>query len=438
MKITIANLAATLQTLLTSTIFDLARLTGFFRRRRAYSLDRFVHTLLFGWVEEPRAPLESFAARLGVSPQALAQRFDGAAVAFARALLEAHLRKLFEAAPTRQRLLDRFSAIVVEDSTVITLPEDAAGDWPGCGNRTGHGKAAVKFDLRLELKTGRLLGLSMHAGRDHDAPLAAAAEDLPEGSLHLADLGYFDTGRWLGFGGGRHFISRANPQVMLLRRAGWQGLAELLAGLPAGADLLDRSAVINRGSLLPARLVALRCPEEVANRRKQKLRRTAKRKGKKVSAASLTLCEWTALITDVPASTLAAEEVWLAYRLRWQAELFFKRAKQFLALEFSHGRTGRRMLGELLLKLTGALIVNWAALLRGGPLARRGAWKRWRQAKHYLGLVAAGLAATGEIPREALRQMLRAMDRIAERPRCRTRPRSMDLLDDPGVTSHAA
>jgi len=432
MKIHITNLAATLQLLLTVHIFPLAQHAGFFRRTRNYTLESFVHTLLFGWIEDPKAPLDSFAPRLGVAPQSLAERLDDSAVRFARALLEAHLRQLFDADSRNQHLLNRFSAVIVEDSTIVSLPADAADDWPGCGNRIeGVGKAAVKINIRYELKSGRLEHLGLHAGKDADASLGANAEELPEGSLHLADLGYFDTKRWLAFNEGRYFISRANSQVQLLRRQGWQSVADFLREQPAGVAQIDRSVVINKGTLLPVRLVAIRCPEEVANRRKQKLYQEAKRRCRAVSADRLTMCEWTVLITNVPASMLTSAEVWVMYRLRWQVELWFKRGKQFGGWEQSHGRTAERVLVELWLKLTGTLIVMWLVLLRGGPLSDTSIWKRMRQVRHYLNRLAAVLAATGKISVELLEELVAAFDRIRKKIPRKIKPSSQDLLDKP-------
>lgn len=440
MKIQLTSFASNVQTLLTQTIFTLASLCRFFPRRRNYSLDQFVHTLMFGWIEKPHATLESFAARLGVAPQSLAARLDKHAVQFAEKLLEAHLNLMFAADEQRQRLLDRFSAVIVEDSTTVQLPADAADDWPGCGNHCKSGQAAVKLNLRYELKTGCLLSLTRHAGKDADAPLAAKAEELPENSLHLADLGYFDTGRWNQMQD-RYFISRANAQVQVLKEQPgeqgedlWESLADFLKRQPARARKIDVRVVINKTNKLSVRLVALRCPEEVANRRKQKAYKTALRKGRSVSEAQLVLCEWTVLLTNVPREKLSAQEVWILYRCRWQAELWFKRGKQFGGWEQTTGRSQHRVLVELWLKLVGTLLMMWAVLLGGGPLVARSIWKRMHQAKHYMNRLGVKLMETGEISVEVLEEMLRTFDNIRERTQRKTKPASLDLLNEPKLT----
>lgn len=438
MQITITNLASTLQSLLMEKIVDLAEVNGFFRRTRNYTLAEFVQTLLFGWIEDPKAPLESFAPRLNVAPQSLAERLDQSAVQFCQALLEAHLEKLFDASdPSRQRLLNLFSAVIVEDSTTITLPAGAAADWPGCGNGLdGLGSAAIKINIRYELICGRLEHLGFHAGKDADQPLGATAEDLPEGSLHLIDLGYFDTSRWLAFEQNRYFISRAKSKIVLLRRKGWQLLPDFLKEQPEKICCIDRSVVIHKKNLLAVRLVALRCPEEVANRRKQKLIAQAKDKGKSVTQERLIMCEWTVLITNVPESMLKSQEVWILYRCRWQVELWIKRGKQFGGWEQSFARSRTRRLVELWLKLTGTLIVMWAALLRGGgPLARISMAKRMRQAKHYLSKLAAALEATGLVSVKVLEQLVNALDRIRRRIARKTKPSSWDLLEKPTLVT---
>jgi len=87
--------------------------------------------------------------------------------------------------------------------------------------------------------------------------------------------------------------------------------------------------------------VARRCPEEVAARRRQKLREyTRSKKGREPSAAQLVLCDWLVFATNVPAERLSAPEVWVVYRCRWQIALLFKRAKQLAGWGWSRGRGG--------------------------------------------------------------------------------------------------
>lgn len=438
MQVQVTTITAALQSLFDQTLlWTLAISCRFFQRARGYSLDQFVRILLFGWMEDPKASLESFAPRLGVSPQALSQRLDDRAELFARRLLQDRLRLLFAADPTRQRLLDRFTEVIAEDSTSVSLPADAADEWPGCGNHTGdHGKAAVKINVRYEVKTGRIDSMTLHPGKQNDSTLAAQPEDLPEGSLHLADLGYINTERWKRMGSERYFISRAKAKLTVLCGESRQPLVALLKSRPADTTCVDVPVQVHTKHQVALRMVALRCPQEVADQRKRKLRQRMKDKhGREPGEAALVLCEWTVLLTNVPVEMLSPEEVWVMYRVRWSVELWFKRGKQFGGWEHTHGRTQHRVLVELWMKMTGTLIVMWAALLRGGPLAAVSIWKRMRVARRHLIRIVIVWEETGAMSAKQWEEMLRAMDKIKPRKRKRTKPSSMDLLNEPRLAT---
>src|SRR5947199_4482850 len=79
----------------------LADSTGFIRRVRGFTGSQFLQTLVFGWLQNPRASLEHLAFRLGLSRQALDQRFTPAAVAFCKAVLLEAVQKVISAPPLR-------------------------------------------------------------------------------------------------------------------------------------------------------------------------------------------------------------------------------------------------------------------------------------------------------------------------------------------------
>ena len=141
----------------------------------------------------PQATLEELAqtaAALGVSitPQALDQRFTAAACL--EQVLTAAISRVIAAEPVAIPLLARFPAVYLQDSSTIVLPDALASVWQGCGGTTpSHTQAALKLQVRLELRTGCLAGLHLQDGRASDR--SAAAPDLPAGALRIAALGYW-------------------------------------------------------------------------------------------------------------------------------------------------------------------------------------------------------------------------------------------------------
>src|SRR5437667_310089 len=253
------SLAAALQGLFTTTAQALGKATGFIRRRRRLTAAGFAQTLVFRWMAKPKTTLESLARELGVSPQALRQRLGPQAQAFLLALLTEALGKALKVRPERLGALDRFPAVVVEDTTVIALPAELADEFPGCGGRgAGEGAAALKVLLRWDVRSGEVLALSVHAGRASDQGLAATAADLPEGALHLADQGFFNAERWRGFPAGRFWISRVPARTRVFWEGAWRGLSVVLGSL-RGEGFDGAVRLVERADL-PCRLVARGCP----------------------------------------------------------------------------------------------------------------------------------------------------------------------------------
>jgi AcrR family transcriptional regulator len=386
---------------------------------------------------DPKATLEDIADDLGVSPQALQQHLDRRAHAFFRALIGEALARLAKARFTAHALglLEAFPYVVVDDCTTVSLPADLAHLFPGCGGTNeGDGASAVKVLLRYELKAGRLLALSFHPGRTNDADLAARPADLPVGCLYLADMGFFSAARLGLLSGVCSWITRIPAGTCVRQEGGgkgWLKLGEWLRGLEG--DLVDVPGGLAESVRAPCRLVALRCPEEVANRRRQKLREQRKRRdGKEPSAAQLAACDWTCMATNVGAGVLAARQVWLAYRCRWQVELLFKRAKGMAGWSFSHGVNGSRVVAELLAKVLGLVVLHWATLLRGPALCGVSATRLMRKAAQFARQMAKALRKSEGLI-EVLAEMLGEMANVKPRPKRHRKPNTKDLLDNPGL-----
>ena len=79
MTITLDNLAESLQTLFTTTADQAAKDSGMIQRQRTITGAGFVQTLVFGWLDDPKATLDDLGDELGVSKQGLDQRLDARA-----------------------------------------------------------------------------------------------------------------------------------------------------------------------------------------------------------------------------------------------------------------------------------------------------------------------------------------------------------------------
>ncbi len=122
------------------------------------------------------------------------QRFTPEAAAFLERLLQRLTQVRLEAEAAPVALLKRFTAVIVEDSSAISLPAELAERWRGCGGSAGSSQAMLKFFVRWNVLTGDLRGPLLTAGRHADGKSPFNEEEVPAGGLYLADLGFF--GLW--------------------------------------------------------------------------------------------------------------------------------------------------------------------------------------------------------------------------------------------------
>jgi len=366
----IPQVATALQDVLTSVAAALGRSTNFVQRECKLNAALFVQTLVFTFLANPEATgheLTQTAAALGVaiSESGLTQRFTKTAAALLQEVLATALTRILLADPLDLALLAQFSAVYLEDSTTVALPDALQEVWRGCGNATEQGLAALKLTLRLDLRTGLIAGLSLHDGCTADQKAAAALTDIGAGALYLADLGFFGLRRLRTLAEqSAFFLSRMHTQTSVFTDDGqrWDDLSVLFATLDARTEV-DLDVTLGVTERVPARLVAVRAPQEVVDQRRRRQRADAARRGRSVSARQLALAAWTIFITNVPTEQLTVRAVLVLARCRWQIELVFKRWKSHGKIDESRSAKPWRVLCEVYAKLLAMLIQHWLSLI---------------------------------------------------------------------------
>ena len=324
---TIPQIARAMREILTTTADAAARTTRFVQRTSPLSGATFSQTLVFGFLGNPQATLEDLtqtAAALGVeiSPQALDQRFTASAAACLEQVLLTAIARVITAEPVTIPLLQRFTAVYVQDSSTIVLPDVFAAQWHGCGGSTASStSAALKLQARLEMCTGRL-DVQLQEGRASDRA-AVLPGLLPAGALRLADLGYWSLGAFAALTQHAVFwLSRLQMQTAIYDATGPPGTPGILETQPT--DTIELAVTLGERQRLASRLLAVRVPQDVADARRRRLRKAARDKGRQVSASRLALAAWTIFVTNVPTERLTLREALVLWRMRWQIELLFK------------------------------------------------------------------------------------------------------------------
>lgn len=436
----IERLARPLQRLLTTTAEELARDHGVIQRCRKFSGATLLQTLILGWLAQPAASLSQLvqlAALRGVqiSPQGLEQRFTPALAAALQALLGTAVEQVVQAAaPVPLPLLQRFTGVYLLDSTTITLPDELAVDWPGCGGKDATvGQAALTLQVRFDLLRGQLAGPLLQAGRAQDRSTPLQHDPLPPGSLRIADLGYFVLTVLRAIGTtGSFWLSRLRVDVIIFA-AQDQRIEDLARWLNAHADdqgQVDQWVRLGTRERLPARLLAWQVSQEMADKRRRQLRKQARAKGQTVSRKRLALAGWTILITNLPADRLTPAEARVLARARWQIELLFKLWKQHGQLALSRSQQPWRRVCEIYAKLLALIIQHWLLVAGTWRMADRSLVKAAQAVRSLTVLLAATLDQQQQLQQvlQQLQHVLQAGTRINSR---RTRPNTYQRLLDP-------
>ncbi len=89
-------------------------------------------------------------------------------------------------------ILDRFSEVILIDRSSVSLPDSQKDEYQGCGGTYGGGKAALKLQTELDLKSGALRCVEIEQGRAPDGASERQHIVQTAKSLRIADLGYFN------------------------------------------------------------------------------------------------------------------------------------------------------------------------------------------------------------------------------------------------------
>lgn len=366
----IPHVAQTLQTVLTTAVAAADAELQYTQRpdRATFTASTLVQTLVWGWLAHPDARLDQLAqmaATVGapVSPQAIDQRFTMRTAQLLQAVLAACMQQAIAADPVVIPILQRFSHVLVQDSTTIALPNALAETWSGCGGTSGGGQSALKCGVQFDLLTGQLRHLDLADGRASDQRLPMQHARPPANSLRLADLGFADRQVFADLAADCFWLSRVDATT----RVGdathpTQVLTTFLKTLKV-KDQWEGIVTLGTDHPLTARMLVLTVPSAVATQRRRRIRRQAKRKGETPSEAALANAAWTVLITNVPADRLSLAEAMTLIRARWQIELLFKLWKSHGQVDDWRSEKPARILCEGYAKLIAMVLQHWILIV---------------------------------------------------------------------------
>ena len=394
----IARLSALTQQFLVERPKELERSSGFVQRSSA-RLDgpAFVQMCVLGWLHNAAASYSQLnhvvaSLEIHVRNQAIEERFGPASSRLMRQLLEEAAGQLVEGPALERTLWEHFpGGVYLQDGTVVSLPHELSSQWRGSGGAAGSNASGLRIQARWEMRGGGLHGLWLQDARSSERHGPAFESPYPADSLRIVDTAYLSYADMRAASqSGQYWITGVKADMRFRDQQGrWWNLTEWVASQPADTQVVDVWVRAGKEEQVPVRLIALRLPQEVVQRRKQRANREVERrphskgvqkcgrrpkraggrqprqrarKRHKVSARKQRLQQWLLVLTNVEGSVLAARQVVALMRLRWQIELFWKLCKQEGKIDTWRSGKPERILTELYAKLLGLLLEHWVTI----------------------------------------------------------------------------
>lgn len=353
---------------------QIAKKVGFQKRKRTLTPSAIISVLLLGCSnsseEFPVSALDSMCLYLKkwfniqISKQALQKKINTKeACLFSKEVMtivmKHELNNVISNAFKKNKKKERlFFRILIQDSTIISLPETLSRIFRGCGGSAS--KAAVKCDYIIDQSNHLVLYMKCVSGRVPDSALSGDIFNLvKENDLIIRDLGYFNLANFSKIIAKKaYFISRMSKGVLTYLNKDDENplnLIEHLEKLGVKNKGIDINLYIGKKERLLVRLIGIKVPPEVVERRKQQHKQARRRE-----EPSESLIEWrgyTLMITNYPKERLSLKAILNLYKIRWQIELFFKNMKSLLIVDEITGTNKYRILSLLYTKLA----LTWIA-----------------------------------------------------------------------------
>ncbi len=337
------------------------------KRRRKFTPAILAQTFILAFLRNPNASYENtasmaVAAGIKVSAQAIEQRYTMELEVFFRLLFQDMTQIAIGSNEALAPILERYSEVIVIDSSTITLPDSEESNYQGCGGSYEGGKAALKLQTELDLRSGNLRCVEVEQGRAPDGASSRQYIEHTPGSLRIADLGYFNIPVLKQIDqSNAYFLTRVQHQVKIYVDGVKHDLVRWLNS--QGTGVVDHPIELGVEERFACRLIAFRVPEEVANRRRRKLKATTRSKrGGQPSAGSLAACDWEFMVTNLDEEQLSVKEAIVLYRARWQIELLFKRWKSHGLIAQMDGHNDVVKMTKLWIRLCAVLVQHWLAI----------------------------------------------------------------------------
>jgi hypothetical protein len=354
---TISNISQKIFNIFTSEAQRLGKETQYQKRASKITPDAFIRALITTCLSGDFR-LEQFCdifyqQGIVVTKQSLHERLNERTVAFIKELCSFFLNQFQSEKLPQIKGLELFTSVNIIDSSTVSLHQALSKLFKGSGGAAST--ASLKIQLTFDLLAGQIKELTLTPGSANDQSFTQYFQVIQKGALYLIDLGYFKLTTFANLiKEGAFFVSRLLTGTQLFTLEGEP--LDLLATLSSSGPLFSQKVLMGSRAKIPVRLVAQRLSEEIANKRRQKLKKGHKRRGITPSKGSLALQSWSIYITNTNEEQIEALKVHQIYALRWQIELIFKLSKSLMQIDVIRTTKPSRVLIETYAKFMTMMI----------------------------------------------------------------------------------
>lgn len=315
----------------------IARGTGFIRRVRKIDSMNFMYSIAMesmrGIVSynDIAASIENDNG-IRISRQAVCKKVTESCVAYFRHILELVIvSKVMSHHYKGQITGCKFKRVLIQDSTIIRLPQRLFESFSGVSNGTStvcHARIQGVYDLLA----GKFISFTINPYSKNDQACANEME-IRQDDLTLRDRGYLSVDELKRHSlSGAHCVYRHKMKMQLLDYDTEEPIDVLSLLKKEGS--LDIPVRLNNKERTAIRLVARPVDQQTADNRRMRAKRDMKRH--RPGKLFMELQSWTIFITTIPLDRADFDTLLEIYGLRWRIETIFKSWKTNLCFDNIH------------------------------------------------------------------------------------------------------
>ena len=293
--------------------------------------------------------------KVNIAKQSLDNRFNEKAVVFIneilKQVLETELTYFF-----RDKVLSDFNYVRIKDSTKFNVDDRLLKHFKGTGGGKGTRKASVCIQYEYDIKSGKVLDLTILPGASSDSTNAKETKcNINKKDLVIRDLGYYNLDTlWSFHENGAFFISRLNmtSKVFDCETETEICLKKVYSEMvDKNITIKDYSVLVSKNKKYKLRMIITVVPEHAYEKRIRLANKRNKDRGYSTSDEYKVRARLNIFITNIPHETMPTEELLLLYKLRWQIELMFKTWKSICSIDKIQPMKYERFMCLLMVKL---------------------------------------------------------------------------------------